>query len=67
MALGRGDAASVADYDGDGFLDLLVTNGTSKSPFELDGPTFLFRNLGNANHWIEIDLEGGISNRDGVG
>ncbi|WP_295583505.1 ASPIC/UnbV domain-containing protein, partial [uncultured Lamprocystis sp.] len=27
----------------------------------------LFRNQGNANHWIELDLEGVTSTRDGVG
>jgi hypothetical protein len=65
--VGRGDAVASADYDRDGFLDLAVTNGTSKAPFDRDGPTFLFRNLGNGNHWIEIDLEGTVSNRDGIG
>jgi hypothetical protein len=27
----------------------------------------LYHNAGNANHWLEIDLEGTRSNRDGVG
>lgn len=31
------------------------------------GPHQLFKNLGNDNNWIEIDLEGTTSNRDGVG
>jgi hypothetical protein len=65
--LGRGDAVSVADYNQDGFLDLFVTNGISKAPFHFDGPYQLFRNIGNGNHWIEIDLEGVTSNRDGIG
>ena len=30
-------------------------------------PTQLFKNLGNDNHWIEIDLVGVTSNRDGIG
>jgi hypothetical protein len=64
---GRGDAVSVADYDMDGFLDLFVTNGISKPPFEKDGPYQLFRNTGNGNHWIQIELEGIQSNRDGIG
>ncbi|MEL7447997.1 MAG: CRTAC1 family protein [Pseudomonadota bacterium] len=64
---GRSDAVAVADFDEDGFLDLFVTNGSSKPPFEADGPYQLFRNLGNDNHWLAIDLEGVRSNRDGIG
>lgn len=66
--LGRGDVVAAADYDRDGFLDLFVTNGMDPtSPFVADGPHQLFRNMGNANHWLEIDLEGVQSNRDGIG
>lgn len=27
----------------------------------------LIRNEGNDNHWIEIELQGRVSNRDGIG
>lgn len=64
--LGRGDAVAVADYDADGFLDLFVTNGQGSPPLH-DGPHQLFRNRGNPNHWLQIDLEGSTSNRDGIG
>ena len=66
--LGRSDVVVTADYDRDGFLDLFVTNGADPtSPFVADGPHQLFQNLGNSNHWLEIDLEGVVSNRDGIG
>ncbi len=66
--LGRSDVVVTADYDRDGFLDLFVTNGADPtSPFVADGPHQLFQNIGNSNHWLEIDLEGVISNRDGIG
>jgi hypothetical protein len=68
---GVGESVVVADYDLDGFLDLLVVNGASMGrslglPSE-DGGYQLYHNVGNANHWIEIDLEGTRSNRDGIG
>lgn len=63
---GRGAQVSVGDYDRDGFLDLFVTNGIGNPPFSI-GPHQLFRNAGNGNHWLEIDLQGTKSNRDGIG
>ena len=65
--LGRGNQVVTADYDRDGFLDLFVTNGAGNSPFADDGPHQLFHNLGNDNHWLEIDLEGVASNHEGIG
>ena len=68
---GVGDSVTAVDFDNDGFLDLLVATGGSMGrslglPSE-GGAYHLYRNLGNANHWLEIDLEGTASNRDGIG
>ncbi|MYB00618.1 CRTAC1 family protein, partial [Candidatus Poribacteria bacterium] len=63
---GRGQSVTMADYDRDGHLDLFVTNGRGMYPFS-EGPDQLFRNLGSDNNWLQIDLEGTISNRDGIG
>ncbi len=65
--VGLGESAVLADYDVDGFLDIYLTNGLLYYPINVGGPENLFRNLGNSNHWLEIDLEGTVSNRDGVG
>ncbi len=73
-ARGRGDTATSVDFDRDGALDLFVTNGSDPgSYFVADAPHQLFRNRGNGNHWLEVDLVGagpspqGGSNADGVG
>ena len=63
---GRGQSVTMADYDRDGYLDLFVTNGRGAYPFN-EGPDQLFRNIGNGNNWLQIDLEGTVSNRDGIG
>ncbi len=65
-AQGRGQSVTMADYDKDGYLDLFVTNGRGAYPFN-EGPDQLFRNISNGNNWLQIDLEGTVSNRDGIG
>lgn len=63
---GVGESVSVVDYDNDGFMDLFVTNGRSIF-FLTDAPTQLFRNRGNDNNWIKLELEGVQSNPEGIG
>jgi len=69
---GVGDSVTTVDFDRDGCLDLFVATGGSMGrslgmPSE-DGGYRLYRNLCNTgNHWLEIDLEGTTSNRDGIG
>ena len=64
---GTADSVISVDYDADGFLDLLVTNGFNLRPKDFGGPTKLYRNLGNGNSWIQIDLAATGSARDAVG
>ncbi|MCD4817817.1 MAG: FG-GAP-like repeat-containing protein [Candidatus Cloacimonetes bacterium] len=54
---------SFADYDNDGFLDLFVANGAYSST----GCNYLYKNNGNQNNWIEMDLTGIVSNSIGIG
>ena len=56
--------AAWGDYDNDGDLDL-VTEGTH--PFKGIREIHLFRNDGNENHWLQLELEGTSSNRMAVG
>ena len=68
---GVGDSVTTVDFDGDGFLDLLVATGGSMGrslglPSDAGG-YYLYRNVGNDNNWLQIDLEGTTSNRDGIG
>lgn len=65
--LGIGDAVATADYNNDGFLDLLVINGAFPPLLVKDAPYQLLENRGNSNHWLEINLEGVAANRDGIG
>jgi hypothetical protein len=64
---GTSESVVVADYDLDGFLDLLVTNGNNMRPLNHGGPKQLFHNVGNSNSWVEFNLVGTTSNRDGIG
>ncbi len=63
---GQGQSVTMADYDRDGYLDLFVTNGKGAYPINV-GPDQLFHNIGGENNWLQIDLEGTVSNRDGIG
>jgi hypothetical protein len=54
--------ASIGDYNNDGFLDIFV-------PEYIHSPNGgrLYRNNGNENNWVQIELIGTNCNRDGIG
>ncbi|MEM6723675.1 MAG: FG-GAP-like repeat-containing protein [Bacteroidota bacterium] len=51
-----------ADYDQNGFLDLAIANCQNGTQVNS-----LFRNEGNSNHWLHVDVVGTISNRSAIG
>lgn len=65
--LGIGESVTTNDYNNDGFLDLFLTNGGFPPLLSENAPYQLLENEGNDNHWLEIDLEGVVSNKDGIG
>lgn len=65
--LGVAESVSTNDFNNDGFLDLLITNGSFPPILSENAPYQLLQNQGNDHHWLEIDLEGTIGNRDGIG
>ncbi len=48
------------DFNNDGFYDLVATHITPVA-------ATLWQNNGGDTHWLKIDLEGTVSNRDGIG
>lgn len=64
---GTADTVVVADFDVDGFQDLYVNNGFNMRPLASGGPEQLFRNRGNSNHWVELDLVATTAVRDALG
>jgi hypothetical protein len=57
---GLGRALISLDYDNDGDLDVFLVNHGARP--------ILYRNDGGAaNDWLKVDVEGTVSNRDGLG
>ena len=59
-----------ADYDQNGFIDLVIVTETVPAQHGrpmAPGHPILYRNEGNENNWITIRLRGTTSNRDAIG
>lgn len=67
----HGHGIVMVDYDKDGDLDIAMAKGgtsLARPDIPTHAPNRLFRNdFANAKNWLFIDLEGHLSNRDGVG
>ena len=62
--------AAWGDYNNDGFLDLILKDGIGSEGIGGIGPTGLhrlFKNNGNSNHFIKVNLAGVQSNSRGIG
>ena len=53
---------AICDFDEDGFIDLLFSTVEAHVGFAA-----LYRNDGNANRWLRVELVGVESNRSGIG
>jgi len=61
-----GNSASWADFNNDGWIDLLAVGGSTEAPGV--GHNKLCQNMNqNGNHWIEVELCGVVSNRSAIG
>ncbi|MEQ9376180.1 MAG: FG-GAP-like repeat-containing protein [Imperialibacter sp.] len=61
-------AVTLADFNNDGFLDMLNIdrNVGSDGQLETNIPRG-YLNVGNANNWLKVKLAGSISNAEGIG
>ncbi len=63
--LQKGHGVSMADYDGDGDLDVFVEAGGAVPGDRAHN--LLFRNPGHGRHWLDVKLSGTRTNRAGIG
>jgi hypothetical protein len=67
---GIGSGVGAADFNGDGFPDLFLTNRTYYSNGQrvnIPQQNHMLINAGNDNNWLKVKLTGSISNRNGYG
>jgi len=64
--IGKGHGITFSDLDGDGDLEIYAAEGGMVSGDMWANALYLNRQS-SGNNWIHVDLEGTISNRDGIG
>jgi hypothetical protein len=66
QALGSYGSASCTwgDYNNDGFLDLFAGNYAINGTPQVN---YLYRNNGNSNGWLKLNLKGSVSNHSAIG
>ena len=73
--IGKGHGTTMADFDGDGDLDIYAPQGGMGGNPGDRQPNSLYRNQGNGNHWLAVRALGAgpnagleqFSNLDGIG
>jgi len=68
-AAGSGESVVTGDFNNDGWIDLFVTNGNNSQPVRsrVGRHELMLNNGSNGNHWIQLKLQGTISDADATG
>ncbi len=65
--LQKGHAVSIADLDNDGNEDIYIKMGGAYTADAYENSFYLNPGQNNANHWINLTLQGVVSNRAAIG
>ncbi len=65
--LQKGHAVSIADLDNDGNEDIYIKMGGAYTSDAYENSFYLNPGQNNSNHWINLSLEGTISNKVAIG
>jgi hypothetical protein len=67
FGLTRCHGMAIGDIDRDGYVDVYFNNGGPQTDSTTLEHNALWMNDGNDTTWIQVDLEGVVSNRSGIG
>jgi hypothetical protein len=63
---GFGSNAALGDLNNDGYLDIYLAN-SGFSDDDMGNSDVLYMNNGGDNHWLQLSLQGTMSNKSGIG